>query len=158
MACRCSRGNQPLWRCLRAGSSVKAQVLLSFPHQLPPSWGLGSHIFQFKAGKPILPAVRSKLLKPFSWSYMDIVAQPLLVLVTAERKSESVENTEAALHNNAIKVKPICLKNIFIWREIYVFWRLIQPSCATFVDMEQKTPPAGEIWVTYIATYPKYCS
>lgn len=48
---------------------------------------------------------------------MGIVAQPLLVLVTAERKSESVETTEAALHNE----KNPSAWNTFLFKERFMF-------------------------------------
>lgn len=117
----------PAWKC---------RCFCLFPHRLSLSWGLGSHIFLFKAGKPILPAVGSKLLKAVFSSHMGIVAQPLLRSVTAERESEK-------------KIKSICLKNIFILREICVFGGNTSPAVQLSMTWCQCRPLlVGHEWPT----------
>lgn len=76
-------------------------MLLSFPTRAVSQLGPGQPHLSVQSGEAhFFPAAGSKLLKAVSSSHMGIAAQHLLVSVTAERKSESVENAEAALHNN----------------------------------------------------------
>lgn len=130
-AYHCSRGNQPL----RSVPAVRLQVLLSFPTQALPAGVCG--------------ATSSYSNPCFLHTFVD----PMWVLLpnpsffgSPQRECLSVGNVQVAVHNSAIKMKSICLKHIFIEREIDGFGgnnALLQPSCTTFNDME---PTASPCW------------